>query len=83
MSDHVYHVTEVVGTSVNSIDDAIGNAIGRSAQTLRNLDWFETTQIRGHLDDLRDVVDVIAHLAPSGSGSSRTVHEPRGAGKPW
>ena len=51
MSDHVYHVTEVVGTSVNSIDDAIRNAIGRSAQTLRNLDWFETTQIRGHLDD--------------------------------
>jgi flavin-binding protein dodecin len=51
MSDHVYHVTEVVGTSATSIDDAIRNAIGRSAQTLRNLDWFETTQIRGHLDD--------------------------------
>jgi dodecin len=51
MSDHVYHITEVVGTSANSIDDAIRNAIGRSAQTLRNLDWFETTQIRGYLND--------------------------------
>jgi flavin-binding protein dodecin len=51
MSDHVYHVTEVVGTSPDSVDDAIRNAINRSAKTLRNLDWFETTQIRGYLDD--------------------------------
>lgn len=51
MSNHVYHVTEVVGTSADSVDDAIRTAINRSAQTLHNLDWFETTQIRGHLDD--------------------------------
>jgi flavin-binding protein dodecin len=53
MSNHVYHVTEVVGTSPNSIDEAIRTAIDRSAKTLRNLDWFETTQIRGYLDEGR------------------------------
>jgi flavin-binding protein dodecin len=51
VNDHVYHVTEVVGTSTESVDDAIRKAIARSAKTLRNLDWFETTQIRGHLED--------------------------------
>lgn len=51
MGDHVYHVTEIVGTSTESVDDAIRQAIARSAKTLRNLDWFETTQIRGHLQD--------------------------------
>ena len=49
MSDHVYHVTEVVGSSTTSVDDAIRKAIQRSARTLRNLDWFETTEIRGSL----------------------------------
>ncbi|WP_214402364.1 dodecin [Pseudonocardia lacus] len=53
MSNHVYHVTEVVGTSPTSVDDAIRSAIERSAKTLRNLDWFETTSIRGHLDEGR------------------------------
>ena len=51
MSNHVYHVTEIVGTSPTSVDDAIRSAIERSSKTLRNLDWFETTEIRGHLDD--------------------------------
>ena len=51
MGDHVYHVTEIVGTSSTGVDDAIRNAIQRTAKTLRNLDWFETTQIRGHLVD--------------------------------
>lgn len=49
MSEHVYHVTEVVGSSTTSVDDAIRKAIQRSARTLRNLDWFETTEIRGSL----------------------------------
>ena len=51
MGDSVYHVTEIVGTSTEGVDDAIRKAIARSSQTLRNLDWFETTQIRGHLQD--------------------------------
>jgi flavin-binding protein dodecin len=49
MSDHVYHVTEVVGSSATSVDDAIRKAIQRSARTLRNLDWFEMTELRGSL----------------------------------
>jgi dodecin len=51
MSNHVYRVTEIVGTSEAGIDDAIQNGISRASQTLRDLDWFEVTEIRGHLDD--------------------------------
>ena len=51
MSEHVYRVTEIVGTSTQSLDDAIHNGIARADKTLRNLDWFEVTQIRGHLED--------------------------------
>ena len=49
MSDHTYRVTEIVGTSPDSVDQAIRNGIARANETLRNLDWFETTEIRGHL----------------------------------
>ncbi|HYI56384.1 MAG TPA: dodecin, partial [Microlunatus sp.] len=49
MADHVYRVSEIVGTSTESIDAAIRNGIGRAATTLHNLDWFEVTEIRGHL----------------------------------
>lgn len=51
MSDHTYRVTEIVGTSPESVEQAIRNGIARADQTLRNLDWFETTEIRGHLAD--------------------------------
>ena len=51
MSDHVYSVTEIVGSSPGTIDDAIRNAIGRARKTLRHLDWFEVTEIRGQLND--------------------------------
>ncbi|HLS25869.1 MAG TPA: dodecin [Beutenbergiaceae bacterium] len=51
MSDHTYRVTEIVGSSTEGIDDAIRNAITRANQTLRNLDWFEVTQIRGHVEE--------------------------------
>lgn len=51
MSDHVYRVTEIVGSSPEGVDHAIRNAIGRASQTLRNLDWFEVVEIRGHLQD--------------------------------
>ena len=49
MPDHVYRVTEIVGTSPESVHQAIRNGIARAAQTLRNLDWFEATEIRGHI----------------------------------
>ncbi|WP_405005191.1 dodecin family protein [Kitasatospora purpeofusca] len=51
MSEHVYRVTEIVGSSPESIDAAIRNGVERASRTLRNLDWFEVTQVRGHLAD--------------------------------
>ncbi|GAA1074349.1 MULTISPECIES: dodecin [Kitasatospora] len=53
MTDHVYRVTEIVGSSAEGIDQAIRNGIDRASRTLRNLDWFEVTQVRGHLVDGR------------------------------
>lgn len=50
MSDPVYKLIELVGTSQNSISDAIENAIARANVSLRNLGWFEVTQIRGVLE---------------------------------
>jgi flavin-binding protein dodecin len=51
MSNRTYRVTEIVGTSTDSIDTAIRNGLARAAETLRHLDWFEVTQIRGHLNE--------------------------------
>ncbi len=51
MSDNVYKVTEVVGTSETSIEDAIKGAIERTAQTVRDIGWFEVTETRGHVVD--------------------------------
>jgi flavin-binding protein dodecin len=57
MTNHVYRVTEIVGSSPESIDQAVRNAIARAKQTLRHLDWFEVTEIRGHIED-----DEIGHF---------------------
>ncbi len=51
MSDNVYAISEIAGSSTEGIEQAIENALGRARKTLRNLDWFETTEIRGHLGD--------------------------------
>ncbi len=51
MSEHIYRIAEIVGTSPNGVDDAIRNAVSRANQTLRNIDWFEMTEVRGHLAD--------------------------------
>ena len=51
MTDHVYRVTEIVGSSPNGLDEAIRNAATRAAKTLHHLDWFEVTDIRGHFTD--------------------------------
>ncbi len=56
MPDGVYRVTEIVGSSSEGISDAIEVAASRAAQTLRNLDWFEVTDIRGHFEN-----DAIGH----------------------
>ena len=49
MADHIYRLAEIVGTSPDGVDDAIRNAVSRANQTLRNIDWFEMTEVRGHL----------------------------------
>ena len=51
MSNHVYKLVELVGSSSASIDDAIRNAIEAAAKTLRHIDWFEVTETRGHVVD--------------------------------
>ena len=51
MSNRTYRLTEIVGTSEAGIDAAIQNGISRAAQTLRHLDWFEVTEIRGQIVD--------------------------------
>ncbi|MFN3920589.1 MAG: dodecin [Methylohalobius sp.] len=51
MPEHVYKVIEVVGSSTESIDDAIRAAVNRAAKTLKHLNWFEVTETRGHIQD--------------------------------
>lgn len=51
MSDHVYRLTEIVGTSETSIEDAIRTAVARAATTLHNVEWFQTQEIRGQVVD--------------------------------
>ncbi len=51
MTDNTYKVTEVVGTSTDSVAQAIRNGVVKTSETVRNLDWFEVTEIRGHIDE--------------------------------
>ncbi|MEK8169150.1 dodecin [Streptomyces sp. M19] len=53
MSHHTYRVTEIVGSSPDSIEDAVRSAVDRASRTLRNLDWFEVGQVRGYLENGR------------------------------
>lgn len=52
MSDHrTYKKIEVVGSSKTSIEDAINNALAECAKSIKNMDWFEVTETRGHIQD--------------------------------
>jgi flavin-binding protein dodecin len=51
MADHVYRVTEIVGSSKDSVHQAIRNGVSRAGNTLRNVEWFEVTEIRGQVVD--------------------------------
>jgi len=51
MSDHVYKLIEIVGSSTKSTDDAIEKAIAKAGESLHNLDWFEVIETRGHIVD--------------------------------
>ena len=50
---NVYAISEIVGTSDSSIEDAIQQAVDVAGQSIRNLDWFEVTDLRGHIKDGR------------------------------
>ena len=51
MSDHVYKLVELVGSSTTGIEDAVQNAIAKAAQSIRNMRWFEVVETRGYLED--------------------------------
>jgi dodecin len=51
MANNTYRITEIIGTSPDGIDAAIRSGLTRAEKTVRNLDWFEVTEIRGHLKD--------------------------------
>ena len=51
MTDHTYKIVELVGTSPDSIDAAIRSAISRAGETLQGLDWFQVSEVRGHIED--------------------------------
>ncbi|PZQ59961.1 MAG: dodecin flavoprotein [Phenylobacterium zucineum] len=48
---NTYGVSEIVGSSPTSIDDAIRTAISKATENRRHLRWFEVTQIRGHIEE--------------------------------
>jgi len=50
MANHVYRLSEIVGSSQTSVDDAIRTAIRKAAETVRNIDWFEVGEIRGQVE---------------------------------
>jgi flavin-binding protein dodecin len=51
VADQTYGITEIVGTSTESVQQAIRNGVRRASQTVRNLDWFEVSTIRGYIAD--------------------------------
>lgn len=51
MSEHIYKVVELVGSSQTSIENAIESAISRASKTLKNINWFEVAETRGHIED--------------------------------
>lgn len=51
MSNHVYKILEIVGSSQTSIEDAINTAVEQASKTVRNMDWFEVVETRGHIKD--------------------------------
>jgi len=51
VADNIYSKTEIVGSSEKSVDEAIRGAVRRASQTLREVSWFEVSEIRGHVQD--------------------------------
>jgi len=53
MADNVYKLVEIVGTSSESFAKAASNGVERAAHSLRHMDWFEVTEMRGRIADGR------------------------------
>ena len=53
MTDHVYKSVEITGSSTDGVTQAIDRAVAKASETLRNLDWFEVLETRGHIEDGR------------------------------
>ena len=51
MSDHIYKKIELIGSSPDSIEAAVKNAIAKAASSIRNMRWFEVVETRGHIED--------------------------------
>ena len=51
MTEHVYKLLELTGSSTKSSDDAVQNAIAKASKTMRNMHWFQVTETRGHIED--------------------------------
>lgn len=51
MSEHTYKLLELVGSSTQSSDEAVRNAIAKAGESVRNMDWFQVTETRGHITD--------------------------------
>ena len=63
--NHVYRIIQVAGSSENSIEDAIQNAVGRASRTLRQVGWFEVLETRGHVEDGRVAHYQVRQIAPA------------------
>ncbi len=50
MSDQVYKIIEIVGTSPKSIEDAVNNALEKASKTVRGMSWFQVIETRGHIE---------------------------------
>ena len=53
MSEHIYKIIELVGSSKDSIEEAIENALVRAHKTVQHMEWFEVAETRGHIVDGR------------------------------
>lgn len=51
MTDHVYKITELTGSSATSIEEAVNNAVNRAAKTIRNMRWLEVVETRAHIEN--------------------------------
>lgn len=51
MSEHVYKIVELVGSSRTGIEDAVQNALTKAGETIRNTRWFQVTETRGYIED--------------------------------